>query len=249
MISALATAVIPALLLPWVLLLARMPVLFLVLPVVPVAIVYVRAIAGRDGGRAVTLALAWAAAFSVSTVAAAAARPDAAVHGIWRAGEFRDEMVRWIATGVGQEGDIRLFLPRVLLEFLLVLALSAASMGVAGLCLGAALLGYMNGYVGWVASNADARVGPLAAALIAWPPWSVVRVVAFVCAGTAAALWGHPRLLARGAPRGRWARLLIVAVLLLGLDIFLKWWLAPIWRDWLRSILGASAGIEAGGSA
>ncbi|HEU4764191.1 MAG TPA: hypothetical protein VFT93_00915, partial [Candidatus Eisenbacteria bacterium] len=96
---------------------------------------------------------------------------------------------------------------------------------------------------------ADARVGPLAAALIAWPPWSVVRVVAFVCAGTAAALWGHPRLIARGAPRGRWVRLLVVAVLLLGLDIFLKWWLAPIWRDWLRSILGASAGIEAGGSA
>jgi hypothetical protein len=249
MISALATAVIPALLLPWALLLVRIPILFLLLPVVPVAIVYVRAIAARDGGRAVILALAWAVAFSVSTVAAATARPDAAVHGIWRAGAFRDEMVRWIATGVGQEGDIRLFLPRVLVEFALVLALSAASMGVAGLCLGAALLGYMNGYVGWVAANADARVGPLAAALIAWPPWSVARVVAFVCAGTAAALWGHPRILARGAPRGRWVRLLVVAVLLLGLDIFLKWWLAPIWRDWLRSILGASAGIEAGGSA
>ncbi|HYJ33101.1 MAG TPA: hypothetical protein VE326_07775 [Candidatus Binatia bacterium] len=249
MISALATAVIPALLLPWTLFLAPMPILFAVLPVIPVAIVYVRAIAARDAGRAVTLALAWAAAFSVSTIAAATARPDAAVHGIWHAGEFRDEMVRWIATGVGPEGDIRLFLPRVLLEFALVLALSAATAGVAGLLLGAALLGYMNGYVGWVASNADARVGPLAAALIAWPPWSAARVVAFVCAGTAAALWGYPRLLARGAPRGRWVRLLIVAVLLLGLDIFLKWWLAPIWRDWLRSILGASAGIEAGGSA
>ena len=43
-------------------------------------------------------------------------------------------------------------------------------------------------------------------------------------------------------------RCTLAAVLLLGLDIFLKWWLAPIWRDWLRSILGASAGIEAGGS-
>lgn len=249
MISALATAVIPALLLPWLLLPMRMPLLFALVPTIPVAVVYLRAIAARDGARAVTLALAWAAAFSVSTIAAATAHPDAAVHGIWRAGEFRDDMVRWIATGTGQEGNIRLFLPRVLLELALLLALAAVTGGVAGLLLGAVLLGYMNGYVGWVASNADPRVGPLAAALIAWPPWSAARVVAFVCAGTAAALWGYPRLYDKGAPRGRWVRLLVIAVLLLALDIFLKWWLAPIWREWLRAILGASAGIEAGGSA
>lgn len=249
MISALATAVIPGLLLPWALIFTRLPFLFALLPVLPAAIVYARAIAARDGSRAVVIALAWAAAFTLSTVAAATARPDAAVHSIWHAGEFRDEMVRWIGTGVGPEGNIHLFLPRVLLEFALVLLLSAASLGVAGLVLGALLLGYMNGYVGWVAANADPKVGPLAAALIAWPPWSIVRVVAFICAGTAAALWGYPRLLARTAPRGPFARLLAAAVLLLALDIFLKWWLAPIWRDWLRAILGASAGIEAGGSA
>jgi hypothetical protein len=249
MISALATAVIPALLLPWLLLSARLPLLFALLPVLPAAVVYVRAVAARDSFRAVLIALAWAAVFSASTIAAATARPDGAVHGIWHAGEFRDEMVRWIATGVGPEGDIRLFLPRVLLEFALVLALSAVTAGAAGLLLGSLLLGYMNGYVGWVASNADPHVGPLAAALIAWPPWSVVRVVAFIFAGTGAALWGYPRFLARGAPRGRVTKLLVAAVLLLALDIFLKWWLAPIWRDWLRAILGASAGIEAGGSA
>lgn len=249
MISALATAVIPALLLPWVLLSARVPLLFTLLPVLPVGYVYARAIAARDGARAVAIALAWAVAWSISTIAAASARPDGAVHGIWHAGVFRDEMVRWIATGVGPEGSIRLFLPRVLLEFALVLVLSAATAGVAGLALGAVLLGYMNGYVGWVAANADARVGPLAAALVAWPPWSAARVVAFVCAGTAAALWGYPRLYARGAPRGRIGKLLLTAMLLLALDIFLKWWLAPLWREWLRTILGASAGIEAGGSA
>src|SRR5215213_350955 len=108
MISALATAVIPALLLPWALLPARVPLLFALLPTVPAAVVYVRAVAARDGGRAVMIALAWAAAFSVSTIAAAALRPDNAVHGIWHAGEFRDEMVRWIATGVGPEGNLHL---------------------------------------------------------------------------------------------------------------------------------------------
>src|SRR5258708_39228440 len=111
----------------------------------------------------------------------------------------------------------------------------------------------MNGYVGWVAANADPRVGPLAAALIAWPPWSAARVVSFICAGTAAALWGYPRLFARARrtdmPRASVRKLLLAAVGLLLLDIFLKWWLAPLWREWLRALLGASAGIEAGGSA
>jgi len=249
MISALATAVIPALLLPWLLLSARLPLLFALFPVLPAAIVYARAIHARDASRAMVLALAWAVALSIATIAAAIARPDGAVRGIWHAGAYRDEMVRWIATGVGPEGSIRLFLPRVLLEFALVLALSAVTSGLGGLLLGSLLLGYMNGYVGWVASSADPKVGPLAAALIAWPPWSVARVVSFICAGTAAALWGYPRVYARGAPRARVGPLFLAALALLALDIFLKWWLAPIWREWLRAILGASAGIEAGGSA
>jgi hypothetical protein len=249
MISALAVAVIPALLLPWILLPLRQPLLFALLPVVPVAIVYARAVAVRDASRAVTLALAWAVALSAATIAATVLRPDTAVRGIWHAGVFRDEMVRWIGTGAGPEGNILLFLPRVLIEAALVLVLSAVTAGIAGLLLGALLLGYMNGYVGWVAANADPHVGPVAAALIAWPPWSAARVVSFVFAGTAAALWGYPRWLKRGAPRTQVGPLLAWAAGLLVLDIFLKWWLAPIWRDWLRAILGASAGIEAGGSA
>ena len=123
MISALALAVIPALLLPWVLLPLKQPLPFILIPVLPVAAVYVRAVAARDGTRAITVALAWAVAWSAATIAAATLRPDAAVRGIWHAGAFRDEMVRWIATGAGPEGNIRLFLPRVLAEFALVLAL------------------------------------------------------------------------------------------------------------------------------
>lgn len=248
MISALATAVIPALALPWALLPLHQPILFAILPVLPLAWVYGRAIASREGGRAVALALAWAVALSVSTVAAATARPDDAMRGIWRASEFRDEMVRWIATGAGQEGHIRIFLPRVAAEFALVLVLSAGTAGAAALLLGSLLLGYMNGYVGWVAANADPRAGPMAAALVAWPPWAVARVAAFVLAGTAGALWGYPRLLRRGAPRAPIARWIVLSAALLALDVFLKWWLAPIWRDWLRALLGAAAGLEAGGS-
>ncbi|HEY7729224.1 MAG TPA: hypothetical protein VID50_12330 [Candidatus Eisenbacteria bacterium] len=248
MISGILIAVIPALLLPWLLLPLRLPWAFAVGPVVPLAVVYVRAIAERKPGRAVALALLWAAALSIATVAAAAHAGDAAARGIWHAGPYRDEMLRWIATGAGAEGSPRLFLPRLLLEYAALLVLSAASGGVAGLLLGSMLLGYMNGYVGWVVANADPRVAPWAAGLLAWPPWPMARVASFVLAGTAAALWGWPRLYDREGPRAPVRRLILGSLGLLLLDIGLKSWLAPVWQVWLRRLLGASAGIEAGGS-
>jgi hypothetical protein len=110
------------------------------------------------------------------------------------------------------------------------------------------LLGYMNGYVGWVVANADPRVAPWAAGLLAWPPWPMARVASFVLAGTAAALWGWPRLYDREGPRAPVRRLILGSLGLLLLDIGLKSWLAPVWQVWLRRLLGASAGIEAGGS-
>lgn len=248
MISAYLTAVIPALILPWVLLPLKNQALFAVLPVVPQAIVFARLIRERRGYEAVSSALLWALALTVSTIAASAVLSEASTKSIWRAGAFRDEMLAWIATGRGAEGSIALFLPRVLTEFALVLVLSAVTAGAGALLLGGLLLGYMNGYVGWVVSHADPSASPLATALIAWPPWSVCRVVSFIFAGTAAALWGYPRLFARGAPRAPIRSYLALSVALLLADIGLKWWLAPIWSDLLRGILGASAGIEAGGS-
>jgi len=248
MISALLTAVITALILPWVVIPMKMPLLFAVLPVAPLAVVYARAIRARDATQAVAAALCWAVALTISTVAAAALMPEATAAGVWRAASYRDEMLHWIATGRGAEGSIARFLPRVLLEYALVLVLSAVSAGAAALLLGGLLLGYMNGYVGWVVAHADPSASPLLTALVAWPPWSAARVVSFILAGTAGALWGYPRLFARGSVPAPVGRLLRASAALLLADIALKWWLAPIWRDWLRALLGASAGIEAGGS-
>ena len=248
MIRAFALAVIPALLFPWLLLPLKNPVLFATLPVVPLALVYARGIARGRPRVAAPVALAWAVALSVSTVAAAAHSPESATRGIWHAGAYRDEMLRWIATGQGAEGNIALFLPRVLVEYGLVLLLAAASAGVGALILGSLLLGYMNGYVGWVVAHADQAVPPIQSALIAWPPWSMARVISFVLAGTAAAAWGFPRLYDRGAARPAVKPLLLASLAFLAIDVGLKFWLAPVWRDFLRGLLGASAGIEAGGS-
>jgi len=248
MISAYLIAVIPALILPWLLLPLRNTGLFAIFPVLPTAVVYARLIRARRKEAAVTVAMLWALVLTISTVAASATFPEAAAKAIWHAGAYRDEMLAWIATGRGAEGDPALFLPRVLMEYALVLVLSAVSMGVAALFLGGMLLGYMNGYVGWVIAHADPLASPIAAAVTAWPPWSVCRVLSFILAGTAGALWGYPRILARGAERAPAGKLLIASAALLLTDIGLKWWLAPIWRDLLRALLGASAGIEAGGN-
>lgn len=248
MISALLLAVIPGLLLPWLLLPLKSRLLFAILPVLPLALVYARLIASRRTGAAIAAAVFWAIAVSVSTIAASATYTEGAMKAIWHAAGFRDEMVRWIATGQGPEGNIAQFLPRVLLEYGLVLALSAISVGAAALLLGGLLLGYMNGYVGWVVTHSDPAVHAWLTALIAWPPWSMCRVISFILAGTGAALWGFPRLIRRGTPREPVGRLMAASAVFLVLDIGLKWWLAPVWRDMLRALLGASAGIEAGGS-
>lgn len=248
MIRALAACVIPALLLPPLLLWFRNPLLFAVLPVAPLILVYVPAVVARRTRTAVTLALAWAVAVTISTVAAAAHSPDAAMRGIWHASAYRDEMLRWIATGSGAEADIVRFLPRVLVEYVLVVVLAALSAGIAALFLGSLLLGYMNGYVGWVVAHADPKTGPLAAALLGWPPWPMARVVSFILAGTAAAAWGYGRLYDRAGARPRVARLFTASLVFLSLDIALKWGLAPAWRVFLRALLGAGAGIDAGGN-
>jgi hypothetical protein len=208
MISALLTAVIPALALPWLLLPLGFKPLFAALPMLPLAWVYARAVRDGRARDAALLAVVWAAALTVSTVAASARAPQAAMQSIWHAGAFRDEMVGWIATGRGAEGDIRLFLPRVLVEYALVWILSALSLGAVALLLGSLLLGYMNGYVGWVVANADPNVPALSTAMVAWPPWSVMRVLSFILAGTAGALWGWGRIYARFmAAEGWWVLL------------------------------------------
>jgi hypothetical protein len=233
MIPAMLAAVIPALILPWLLLPLRNPIPFAIAPMLPLAWPYARAIAARRPAFAASLALAWALALSVSTVAAAAGSPEAAMRSIWHAGPYRDEMLLWIATGAGPEGAIARFLPRLVAEYALTLALSAVTVGAGALFLGSLLLGYMNGYVGWAVAHADPTVTPLAAALLAWPPWSIARVVSFVLAGTAAAAWGHARIFDRAASRPRVKPLFVASLVFLAADILLKWWFAPIWRGGL----------------
>jgi hypothetical protein len=94
----------------------------------------------------------------------------------------------------------------------------------------------MSYYVGALAAGPH----PLTAGLFGWPPWAIVRVVAFVMLGAALArplllrLRGRSeRLFSEPADR----RLLGAALALLLFDIVLKATFAPAWSLILRPCL------------
>ena len=103
---------------------------------------------------------------------------------------------------------------------------------VLGLVLGAYLVGYMSYFVGCFAAAAGE---PVAGALVAWVPWSVVRVAAFVLLGVLAA---RPVLLHQRWPFGprdlRWA---VVAAFGLMVDVTMKIALAGEYGRYLRGWL------------
>ena len=187
-----------------------------------------------DYSGAVRLALLWAALTSLLQIGLTLGWPGFMEGQLWRAAEYRTEMFGWVRTGSGPEGDIRLFLPIHFVHFVIFSALSLISGGFLGLVMGAALLGYMNFYVGCLIAEA---ANTLAAATLAWPVWAVVRVVGFIIAGTAlGAILAH-----RGAGATeklfRIRNMFRLSLVLIILDIILKWALAGTYQQLLNTAL------------
>ncbi|MEE8142327.1 MAG: hypothetical protein V3T77_04445 [Planctomycetota bacterium] len=182
--------------------------------------------------KSVTVCLAgcmlWAFLYSATCIILAhgnSPRYEAAViHGA----EYRQEMFRWLETGEGAEGDPARFVPNHLLHFAAFLVLVILTRGVGGLLLGVMLLDYMNAYVGALAREGN----PWLLALLGWHPWAILRVTGFLLA---AILWVRP--MENGKKRRKQSGWKWV-FLLLACDLLLKWWLAPTWRELIRSQLG-----------
>ena len=182
---------------------------------------------------AVRLMLAWAAALAVVGPIAMAVAPGAADAAVFRGASYSDEMMAWLATGEGAEGDLRLFLPIHLQRLLIFVPLSLVSGGALGLLMGAVMLNFMDFFV---ASYAVAASGVPSA--LAWFPWALCRVAAFVILGVVCAEPLVRRLGKTAAPLepGR-RQLLYVAGGLLIADVALKATLAPMWGRFLAGFL------------
>ena len=185
---------------------------------------------------AVVAVLLWALTLSASIIALSALSPGSAAGLVFHGAAYRDEMFRYIREGYGRESDPALFVPQHLLHLAGFVVLSLISGGLLGILMGAILVGYMSYYVGALVGAGGA---PLTAWLLGWPPWAILRMVAFVMLGVALS---RPLLLAmsrRQASFGDWRSLYVAAAALLLSDVVLKALLAPAWAGLLRPCLGA----------
>jgi hypothetical protein len=180
-----------------------------------------------------TLGMAWALLLSAGVILLVLWWPEAARAGILHGEAYRQEMFGWVRTGVAPENSPRLFIPQHLLHLGVFLLLTWASGGYLGLVLGAFLVAYMSYFVG---SYAAASGHPFLGAILAWVPWSVVRVCSFVLLG---ALFSRPLLARRLWPFERWeVRLMALAFAGLLVDILVKAFFAPSYGLFLRQLGG-----------
>lgn len=180
-----------------------------------------------------TLGMVWAVLLSAGVILTVLWWPEAARGGILHGEAYRQEMFGWVRTGVAPENSPRLFIPQHLLHLGVFLLLTWVSGGYLGLVLGAFLVAYMSYFVG---SYAAASGHPLLGSVLAWVPWSVVRVCAFVLLG---ALFSRPLLVRRLWPFERWeVRLMALAAAGLLVDILVKAFFAPSYGLFLRQLGG-----------
>jgi len=178
--------------------------------------------------------LLWAAALSASVIVLSARNPERAGTLIIHGPAYRDEMFAFIRTGRGREGDPARYLPQHAAHLAAFTALSALSGGLLGIALGAVLVAFMSYYVGALAAAGGA---PWLAFVLGWPPYALIRVVAYVLLGVALS---RPLLAVVGRlsiPFARRRAFYLAAAGLLLIDAALKGLLAPIWAGLLRPCL------------
>jgi len=152
---------------------------------------------------------------------------------ILHAGAYRIEMFHWISTGIGPEGDIRQFLPQHALHFLFFAILTVVSGGFLGLVMGSSLMNYMSYYVGTLLLEADSVI---AVAILAWPPWAVLRVAGFILLAMVLSMLLFRRFLPPGSQERQMKFYGFLGLTLLILDVVLKWKLAAIWQRLLQTL-------------
>ena len=179
-----------------------------------------------DLGLAVARTLLWALAMGLCAMLLSYARPAQTDTLFLRGEAYRVEMFRWVMTGTGAESSPSVFIPQQLLQTAVFAVLALATGGALAMPMGAVLMNYMGHYVGSLA--ADSRQ-PVLTMLLAWHPWSVIRIVSFVVLGVVLSVPLISRM-TRFAIDPRAARAFgIGACAGLVADLVLKALLAPSW--------------------
>lgn len=202
----------------------------------PILLFYVQ----RDRHRsAIGWMLFWALCQSVAVAVATTFAPEKAAQVVLSGTSSTAEMLHWIRTGTGAEGSLRLFLPTHLRSYLVFCILSLITCGSGALILGTYQLNYMNFYV---AQLIQLSVNPWLSGAIAWPIWSMLRVIGYLYTGVALTVGGLNliSLLKKQVPTHQFPqRFLLLGFGFVVGDIVVKAALAPIWQKLLlKGLLG-----------
>lgn len=195
---------------------------------------YIVLVKNRCYRQALGWVLWWAICHSFSVVIATVIAPERAAEVVLHGSAYTQQMFHWIETGEGAEGSFVLFLPIHLREYAIFSVLSLLSFGSAALILGTYLLDYMNFYVGQLIL---ASANPWLAAVLGWPPWSMLRVVGYIATGLALSALGLSWVKQRKerSPQPAFpSRYLQVGLWLLVGDLLVKAVLAPTWQQLLQ---------------
>jgi len=215
----------------------RQPWLLPLLNALPAYIVLVHRLRKGERGGAVRAMLWWAAALAIVGTLAFVWWPEPLGPAVVNGPEYKEEMFRWIRTGLGREGSPRRFLPQHLLQLAAFVAIGLLTVSAGAILMGALLMNQMSFYV---AALAKAGTPAWGVALLGWSPWSIARVAAFATLGVLLAEPFFSRVFpaARGRLKasGRGAYVMAVLSGILA-DWFLKALLAPAWGRWLRALL------------
>jgi hypothetical protein len=210
----------------------------LLLPGLLAALVWVPFVVALRHGRRLAAAgvvAAWSVALAAGLPALERWSPGVCARSFVGAGEYAAQMAVWARAGVGCESDPACFVPQHLLHAVAFVVGSVATAGLAGLAFAAVLFGWMGAYA---AALATASGAPVAAAALAWHPWAVVRVAAYLSLGVALA---EP-LARHGLPalpgRGRWVAFGVTGLVA---DIALKALFAAFWQ---RAVLLPLLGLD-----
>jgi hypothetical protein len=215
----------------------REPWLLPVLNALPAYIVLVHRLLKGERGGAVRAMLWWAATLAIVGTVVFVWWPQPLGKVVWHGVEYKREMFRWIETGRGAEGHIRLFLPQHLLHLAIFVAVGLATASAGAIVMGAALMNYMAYYV---AALATAGTPPWAVTLLGWQPWAIARIAAFCTLGVLLAepllfrVFPAARERVKKSHRGAYVVAAMSGILA---DWFLKALLAPTWGGWLRALL------------
>jgi len=212
----------------------RLPWLLPLLQVAPAFPIMVQDLRARRRLLAILHMLTWALAIAVTMEALALHSPESGAASVLHGAAYRDEMVRWVRTGIGRESTPSQFIPEHLVHLTAFVALAILSGGLLGLVMGAVMMNYMSFYVGSLMALAEQ---PGTVLLYGWPPWAILRVAGFVILGV---VLSGPALRRFAGMPFRWGdqrSLLLAGAGALLLDLLLKTLLAPHWSATLRAAL------------